>query len=348
MRSAVRLQTLDGEFQTLSANDGTFNRAHFFSKTPELRALVAHLSDAQIDQLRRGGHDPVKIHAAFAEAAGCKGRPTVVLAMTMKGYGMGTIAQGRMTTHQQKKLSQADLMAFRDRFSLPLSDQQVMDAAFYRPPEDSPEMQYLQARRAELGGYLPVRSASAATLAVPGLEATAAFALHADGKAMSSTMAWCGMLGALLKDPVLGPRIVPIVADEARTFGMAGLFKQVGIYAPFGQLYQPEDSASMLSYRETRDGQILEEDQRGRCAVVVDGGGHQLTAWPADAAVLYLLQHVRLPARGRPDLGRGRPARPRLPGGRHVGTHHARWRRAAASGRQQPSCCGHDPELPRL
>jgi pyruvate dehydrogenase E1 component len=216
--------TLDGEFQTLSANDGTFNRAHFFSKTPELRALVAHLSDAQIDQLRRGSHDPVKIHAAFAEAAGCKGRPAVVLAMTMKGYGMGTIAQGRMTTHQQKKLSQADLMAFRDRFSLPLSDQQVMDAAFYRPPEDSPEMQYLQARRAELGGYLPVRSASAATLAVPGLEATAAFALHADGKAMSSTMALVRQLGALLKDPVLGPRIVPIVADEARTFGMAGLF----------------------------------------------------------------------------------------------------------------------------
>lgn len=267
-------QTLDGEFQTLSANDGTFNRAHFFSKTPELRALVAHLSDAQIDQLRRGGHDPVKIHAAFAEAAGCKGRPAVVLAMTMKGYGMGTIAQGRMTTHQQKKLSQADLMAFRDRFSLPLSDQQVMDAAFYRPPEDSPEMQYLQARRAELGGYLPVRSASAATLAVPGLEATAAFALHADGKAMSSTMALVRQLGALLKDPVLGPRIVPIVADEARTFGMAGLFRQVGIYAPFGQLYQPEDSASMLSYRETRDGQILEEG-------ITEAGA--LSSWTAAA-----------------------------------------------------------------
>lgn len=267
-------QTLDGEFQTLSANDGAFNRAHFFSKTPELRALVAHLSDAQIDQLRRGGHDPVKIHAAFAEAVRCLGRPAVVLAMTMKGYGMGAIAQGRMTTHQQKKLSQADLMAFRDRFHLPLSDQQVADAEFYRPPEDSPEMQYLQARRAALGGYLPARSASAATLPVPPLEATAAFALHADGKSMSSTMALVRQLGALLKDPVLGRRIVPIVADEARTFGMAGLFRQVGIYAPFGQLYQPEDSGSMLSYRETRDGQILEEG-------ITEAGA--LSSWTAAA-----------------------------------------------------------------
>ncbi len=267
-------QTVDGEFQTLSANDGAFNRDHFFSKTPALRELVEHLSNDEIDRLRRGGHDPAKIHAAFAEAAKRNGRPSVVLAKTMKGYGMGAIAQGRMTTHQQKKLGQDDLLAFRDRFQLPLSDEQVAQAAFYRPAQDSPEIRYLHARRAALGGYLPERNPAAEALPVPGLDATAAFALHANGKAMSSTMALVRYLGALLKDPVLGPRIVPIVADEARTFGMANLFRQVGIYAPFGQLYQPEDSASMLSYREVKDGQILEEG-------ITEAGA--LSSWTAAA-----------------------------------------------------------------
>jgi pyruvate dehydrogenase E1 component len=252
-------QTVDGEFQTLSANDGAFNRRSFFGRTPELQALVAHLGDAEIDRLRRGGHDPVKIHAAFARAAAHRGQPTVVLAKTMKGYGMGASAQGRMTTHQQKKLGHADLLAFRDRFQLPLTDAQVAQAAFFKPSAGSPEMHYLQARRHTLGGHLPQRLRSAPPVAVPPLEGTAGFALHAGGKAMSTTMAFVRQLGALLKDPVLGPRIVPIVADEARTFGMAGLFRQVGIYAPFGQLYQPEDAGSMLSYKEESSGQILEE-----------------------------------------------------------------------------------------
>jgi pyruvate dehydrogenase E1 component len=252
-------QTVDGEFQTLSANDGAFNRRSFFGRTPELQALVAHLGDEEIDRLRRGGHDPVKIHAAFARAAAHRGQPTVVLAKTMKGYGMGASAQGRMTTHQQKKLGHGDLLAFRDRFQLPLTDAQVAQAAFFKPAAGSPEMHYLQARRHALGGHLPQRTRSAPTVAVPPLEGTAGFALHAGGKAMSTTMAFVRQLGALLKDPVLGPRIVPIVADEARTFGMAGLFRQVGIYAPFGQLYQPEDAGSMLSYKEETSGQILEE-----------------------------------------------------------------------------------------
>lgn len=267
-------QTVDGEFQTLSANDGAFNRRHFFSRTPELQALVAHLGDDDIDRLRRGGHDPVKIHAAFARAAAHAGQPTVVLAKTMKGYGMGAAAQGRMTTHQHKKLDTDELMEFRGRFQLPLTDEQVEQAAFFRPAADSAEMRYLMARRAALGGSLPRRLRTAPTLAVPTLQQTANFALQAQGKVMSTTMAFVRLLGALLKDPVLGPRVVPIVADEARTFGMAALFRQVGIYAPFGQLYQPEDSASMLSYKEVRSGQILEEG-------ITEAGA--LSSWTAAA-----------------------------------------------------------------
>ena len=252
-------QTVDGEFQTLSANDGAFNRRSFFSKTPALQALVAHLTDGEIDRLRRGGHDPVKIHAAFAKAAQHAGQPTVVLAKTMKGYGMGAGGQGRMTTHQQKKLDRDDLIAFRDRFQLPLSDDQAAQAAFFKPAADSPEMRYLQARREALGGHLPRRERTAPPVAVPALDSVAGFALRADGKTMSTTTACVRQLGAMLKDPVLGPRVVPIVADEARTFGMANLFRQVGIYAPFGQLYQPEDAQSMLFYKEEVSGQILEE-----------------------------------------------------------------------------------------
>ncbi|QTD45826.1 alpha-ketoglutarate dehydrogenase [Ottowia testudinis] len=251
--------TVDGEFQTLSANDGAYNRRSFFSKTPELQALVAHLSDDDIDRLRRGGHDPVKIHAAFARAASTRGRPSVVLAMTMKGYGMGTAAQGRMTVHQHKKLGADELLAMRERFQLPLTDEQVAQAAFYKPADSSPEMRYLRERRRALGGFLPTRGTTAPTLPVPDLATSAAFALHADGKVMSTTMAFVRQLGGLMKAPTLGPRIVPIVADEARTFGMANLFKQVGIYAPFGQLYQPEDAGSILAYKEDKSGQILEE-----------------------------------------------------------------------------------------
>jgi pyruvate dehydrogenase E1 component len=231
--------TVDGEFQTLSANDGAFNRRTFFARSPALSELVAHLSDEQIDALRRGGHDPVKIHAAFAQATQTQGRPSVVLAKTMKGFGMGALGQGRMTTHQQKKLDADKLLAFRDRFRLPLSDEEARSATFLRPPADSPEQRYLQKRREALGGPLPQRRTTAAPLEVPSIASYAAFALDAEGKTMSTTMAFVRMLGHLLKEPALGPRIVPIVADEARTFGMANLFRQVGIYAPFGQLYQP-------------------------------------------------------------------------------------------------------------
>jgi pyruvate dehydrogenase E1 component len=252
-------ETVDGEFQTLSATDGRFNREHFFNKIPELAQLTAHLSDDDIDRLRRGGHDPVKIHAAYFTAARHRGQPTVILAKTKKGYGMGTAGQGRMTTHQQKKLDAEGLRDFRDRFGLPLTDTQVENVEFFKPGDDSPEMKYLHARRAKLGGYLPSRSSVCEPLATPAAEAFARFALEANGKEMSTTMAFVRMLGSLLKDPTLGPRIVPIIADEARTFGMADLFRQVGIYSPLGQLYQPEDSAQISFYKEAKNGQILEE-----------------------------------------------------------------------------------------
>jgi pyruvate dehydrogenase E1 component len=252
--------TVDGQFQTFSANDGRYNRERFFGQNPELAALAAHLSDEDIDRLRRGGHDVKKLHAAYAKALSHKGQPTVILAKTMKGYGMGTVGQGRMTTHQQKKLDLDDLKAFRDRFRLPLSDADVEQLKFYKPADNAPEMRYLHDRRAALGGYLPRRRARASQApALPALSTWGQFALDAAGKEMSTTMAFVRMLGSLLKDAQLGKRVVPVVADEARTFGMANLFRQVGIYSPLGQLYEPEDMGSMLYYREDTTGQILEE-----------------------------------------------------------------------------------------
>ncbi|CAB3937906.1 Pyruvate dehydrogenase E1 component [Achromobacter insolitus] len=251
--------TVDGQFQTFAANDGAFNRAHFFNQNPELAALVADWSDEAIDRLHRGGHDMVKIHAAYHRAVRHQGQPTVILAQTKKGFGMGSAGQGKMTTHQQKKLDDVALLAFRDRFALPISDADCLALKFYRPAEDSAELRHLQARRAALGGHIPRRNIEAPKLAPPQAEHWARFALAADGKEMSSTMAIVRMLTALLKDATVGPRIVPIVADEARTFGMANLFRQIGIYSAQGQLYEPEDIGSVLYYREARDGQILEE-----------------------------------------------------------------------------------------
>jgi pyruvate dehydrogenase E1 component len=252
-------QTVDGQMQTFAAKDGRFNRENFFGQHPALAALVQGMTDEQIDGLKRGGHDMVKIHAAYAAAMQTTGQPTVILAHTKKGYGMGQAGQGRMTTHSNKKLEDDDLLAFRDRFGLPLSDEQVLNLAFFKPDDQSPVMRYLRQRRESLGGGLPLRQTQAAAVKVPAIESHSGFALSADGKEMSTTMAFVRQLGALLKDPELGPRIVPIVADEARTFGMANLFKQVGIYSSVGQRYAPEDIGSVLSYREAKDGQILEE-----------------------------------------------------------------------------------------
>ncbi|MDP5116792.1 MAG: alpha-ketoglutarate dehydrogenase [Burkholderiaceae bacterium] len=251
--------TVDGQMQTFAAKDGRFNRDNFFGQNPELAQLAQGLSDEQIDRLKRGGHDLVKIHAAYAAAAAHQGQPTVILAHTKKGYGMGQAGQGKMTTHSQKKLDDTALLEFRNRFNLPLSDEQAKELAFFKPKDDSPEMQYLHARRQQLGGYLPKRETACETIGVPAISSYASFAVQADGKEMSTTMAFVRLLGNLMKDPQLGARIVPIVADEARTFGMANLFKQVGIYSSVGQKYEPEDIGSVLSYREAMDGQILEE-----------------------------------------------------------------------------------------
>ncbi|OHC78206.1 MAG: pyruvate dehydrogenase (acetyl-transferring), homodimeric type [Rhodoferax sp. RIFCSPLOWO2_12_FULL_60_11] len=251
--------TVDGQMQTFAAKDGRFNRDTFFGQNEELARLAQGMTDEQIDRLKRGGHDLVKIHAAYAAAAQHKGQPTVILAHTKKGFGMGSAGQGKMTTHSQKTFDAADLIAFRNRFNLPLTDEQVKSLAFYRPPASSPEMQYLQAQRQRLGGYLPQRYTGCEKVPVPGIETYAQFALKANGKVMSTTMAGVRLLGNLLKDKALSPRIVPIVADEARTFGMASLFKQIGIYSSVGQRYAPEDIGSVLSYREALDGQIMEE-----------------------------------------------------------------------------------------
>ena len=251
--------TVDGQMQTFAAKDGRFNRDTFFGQNEELARLAQGMTDDQIDRLKRGGHDLVKIHAAYAAAAAHTGQPTVILAHTKKGYGMGSAGQGKMTTHSHKKFDETDLIGFRNRFNLPLSDEQATRIDFYKPEASSPEMQYLHAKRAALGGYLPKRDTTADIVNIPALPSYASFALKADGKEMSTTMAFVRMLGGLLKDAELGPKIVPIVADEARTFGMANLFKQVGIYSSVGQRYAPEDIGSVLSYREAMDGQILEE-----------------------------------------------------------------------------------------
>jgi pyruvate dehydrogenase E1 component len=251
--------TVDGQMQTFAAKDGRFNREHFFGQDEELARLAQGMTDEQIDRLKRGGHDLVKIHAAYDAAAKHRGQPTVILAHTKKGYGMGAAGQGRMTTHSQKKFDESALLEFRNRFNLPLSDEQARTLAFFKPAEESAEMRYLHAKREALGGYIPQRQTACELVPVPEASAYASFALAAGGKEMSTTMAFVRMLAALLKDPQLGPRIVPIVADEARTFGMANLFKQVGIYSSAGQSYEPEDIGSVLSYREALDGQILEE-----------------------------------------------------------------------------------------
>ena len=251
--------TVDGQYQTLGANDGAYNQRHFFDQTPELRQLVAHMSASEVDALKRGGHDFRKLYAAFSAARAHEGQPTVILAKTKKGYGMGRSGESRNTAHQQKKLDEESLQEFRDRFDLPLSDEQLATMSFLRPDENSAEMVYLRSRRAALGGSLPARRPQADRLTIPPLESYASFALRADNKEMSTTVALLRLFTNLLRDKALAPRIVPVVADEARTFGMASLFRQIGIYSPLGQLYQPEDAASMLSYREARDGQILEE-----------------------------------------------------------------------------------------
>jgi pyruvate dehydrogenase E1 component len=252
-------QTVDGQMQTFAAKNGRYNRENFFGQNEDLKRLAEGMTDEQIDRLKRGGHDVVKIYSAYAAALAHEGQPVVILAHTKKGFGMGSAGQGKMTTHSHKKFDEQELIEYRNRFNLPLTDDQAKSLAFYKPAPDSAEMSYLLKHRQDLGGSIPKRETHCAILPIPALETYAQFAIAADGKEMSTTMAFVRMLANLLKDPALGKRLVPIVADEARTFGMANLFKQVGIYSSVGQAYAPEDIGSVLSYREALDGQILEE-----------------------------------------------------------------------------------------
>jgi len=252
-------ECVDGEYQNFAVRGGAYVRKVFFGKYPELLALVEDMSDDELARLPRGGHDPVKVYNAYLRAVQHTGSPTVILAKTIKGYGMGEAGEGRNITHQQKKLNEQELDEFRRRFNIPIPDETVHTVSFYRPPEDSPEIQYLKQRREKLGGYLPAREIRAPRLTAPPLETFAEALAGSEGREVSTTMAFVRVLTLLLKHPELGRYIVPIIPDEARTFGMESLFRQVGIYASQGQLYEPVDKEMFLYYKEAKDGQILEE-----------------------------------------------------------------------------------------
>jgi pyruvate dehydrogenase E1 component len=252
-------QAVDGDYQNYKVRGGAYTREHFFGTHPELRALVANMTDDDIWQLNRGGHDPQKVYAAYARAVKHRGQPTVILAKTVKGYGMGEAGEGMNITHQQKKVGENALKVFRDRYRIPVSDEELEHVPFYKPAENSPELRYMHERREALGGYLPVRRTSAPALEIPPLEVFASQLKGSADREISTTMAFVRMLAALTRDPALGPRIVPIVADEARTFGMEGMFRQLGIYASEGQLYEPVDHDQVMYYREDKKGQILQE-----------------------------------------------------------------------------------------
>jgi pyruvate dehydrogenase E1 component len=251
-------EVVDGEYQKYIVEEGDYIRKHFFAAHPELLAMVDHLSDEQLHKMRRGGHDPDKVHAAF-KAATQSDRPTVVLAKTIKGYGLGEAGEGRNITHQQKKLNEDEMRHFRTRFGIPISDEDIADAPFYRPPDDSREIQYLKERRKSLGGSLPNRHVDHPPLPQPDEKAFEEFQTGSKDRELSTTMSFVRLLGKLLKDKEMGKYIVPIVPDEARTFGMEALFRQCGIYSSVGQLYDPVDSDQLLYYKETKNGQILEE-----------------------------------------------------------------------------------------
>jgi len=252
-------EAVDGEYQNFKAKGGAYTREHFFGKYPELKAMVANMSDEDIWRLKRGGHDAAKVYNAYRSAVEHEGQPTVILAKTVKGYGMGEAGEGQNITHQQKKMAENALKEFRDRFHIPVPDEKVADAPFYKPADDSPEIQYLHERRQALGGYLPERKVTAAPLKVPELSAFDVLLKDSGEREMSTTMAFVRALSIIARDKALSSRLVPIVPDEARTFGMEGLFRQLGIYAPQGQLYEPQDADQLMYYREDQKGQILQE-----------------------------------------------------------------------------------------
>ena len=285
----VMMDVLDGDYQAMKANDGAFVRKHFFGRHPKLLEMVKNLSDEDIWRLNRGGHDPSKVYAAFHAAAHHQGQPTVLLVKTIKGYGMGQAAEARNVAHQVKKLTDEDIREFRDRFNIPVPDHDLPKLPFFRPADDTPEMQYLHARRKALGGYLPQRRRKAdeqlplpplAEIFKPMLEPTS------EGREISTTQAYVRCLNQLLRDKTLGPRVVPILVDETRTFGMEGLYRQIGIYAPEGQKYTPVDRGEVMYYREDKSGQILQEG-------ITEAGG--MCSWIAAATSYSHSNRITIP-----------------------------------------------------
>ncbi len=270
-------EAVDGEYQAYKAFNGAFVREHFFGKYPELKAMVANMSDDDIWRLQRGGHDPHKVFAAYTAAVEHSGQPTVILCKTVKGYGMGEAGEGKNITHSQKKMGEDSLKAFRNRFNIPIPDDKIADAPYYRPADDSPEMVYLRERTAAMGGFLPQRRTVAESLVIPDIKIFDALLEGSGEREISTTMAFVRLLNALVRDKTLGQRVVPIVPDEARTFGMEGMFRQLGIYSAVGQLYEPVDHDQVMYYREDIRGQILEEG-------ITEAGG--MSSWIA-AATAY-------------------------------------------------------------
>jgi pyruvate dehydrogenase E1 component len=284
----IMMETLDGDYQAFKANDGAYVRKHFFGRDPRALELVAKMSDEDIWNLRRGGHDPQKVYAAFHRAYHHRGQPTVVLVKTVKGYGMGKAGEGKNTAHQTKKLSDDDIRHFRDRFNIPIPDSELPKIPFYKPADDTPEMRYLHERRRALGGYLPKRrTRSDEQFTVPALEVfQAVLEPTAPGREISTTQAYVRFLTQLLRDQALGPRVVPILVDEARTFGMEGLFRQIGIYNPEGQKYTPVDKDQVMYYREDQAGQILQEG-------INEAGG--MSSWIAAATSYSTNNRIMVP-----------------------------------------------------
>ncbi|MDP3084363.1 MAG: pyruvate dehydrogenase (acetyl-transferring), homodimeric type, partial [Rubrivivax sp.] len=284
----IMMDTLDGDYQAFKANDGAFVRKNFFGRDPRTLELVSKMTDKEVWNLRRGGHDANKVYAAYDQAMATKGQPTVLLVKTVKGWGMGSAGEGKNTAHQAKKLSNDDIRFFRDRFNIPVPDSELDALPFYRPADDTPEMQYLHERRKALGGYLPKRRTKAEEqFEVPPLETfKAVLDATAEGREISTTQAYVRFLTQLLRDKALGPRVVPILVDEARTFGMEGLFRQIGIYNPEGQKYTPVDKDQVMYYREAVDGQILQEG-------INEAGG--MSSWIAAATSYSTNNRIMVP-----------------------------------------------------
>ncbi len=338
------MECVDGEYQTFKSKDGAYVREHFFDKYPNCKALVADWSDDDIWRLNRGGHDPHKVYAAYHAAVNHKGQPTVILAKTIKGYGMGEAGEAQNITHQQKKMPVEALK----RFPRPLQAAGARRGPREGRPTSSsrtarPSWNYMRERRQALGGYLPQRRRKAAPLKCRRCRAfDALLKATGEGREISTTMAFVRILNVLLRDKNIGKRVVPIVPDESRTFGMEGMFRQLGIWNQLGQLYTPEDADQLMFYKESKDGQILQEgiNEAGAMCDWIAAATVLLDPRRADDPVLHLLLDVRLPAHRRPVLGRGRHARARLPGRRHGRAHHAQRRGPAARGRPQPPLGG--------